>query len=80
MINLGIYKHYKGDEYEVVGLAHHTETKTPLVLYKPLYSIPDLEEQYNGDIVFARPIEMFTETVEINGKDIPRFEFKTDQP
>lgn len=66
-IDPGIYKHSKrGHLYEVIGVALQTETNEPLVLYKPLY-----ENKYD---YFARPYAMFTETTEINGQTVPRFE------
>lgn len=66
-IEPGIYKHNKhGHLYEVLGTALQTETNEPLVLYKPLY-----KNKYD---YFARPYTMFTETVEINGKNVSRFE------
>lgn len=75
MIKLGKYQHYKGEQYEVIGLAHHTETKSPMVLYKALYEIPELTKKYGNTVVFARPYEMFIETVIIKNKEIPRFKY-----
>lgn len=50
----GIYRHYKGGEYEVVGCARHSETEEWLVVYRPCY----------GDMgLWVRPLEMFIETV-----------------
>ncbi len=60
----GEYQHYKGGRYRVIGVAHHSETLEPLVVYQALY----------GDHSFwARPAMMFTETVTINGVTKPRF-------
>ena len=75
MIKNGKYQHYKGDMYEVIGLAHHTETKTPMVLYKALYDIPELTKIYGNPVIFTRPYEMFIETITINKKEIPRFKY-----
>lgn len=62
----GIYKHYKGNLYEVLGVARHSETEERHVVYKTLY----------GDYsMWVRPLSMFTETVEVNGEQILRFEF-----
>ena len=62
----GIYRHYKGSIYEVVGVAQHSETDEKLVVYKTLY----------GDFgLWVRPLAMFLETVEVGGKTVPRFEF-----
>ncbi len=64
-IELGIYEHYKGKLYEVVGVALHSETQEPLVVYKPLYK--------SIATYWVRPYEMFVENVEIDGKTFPRF-------
>ena len=60
----GKYVHYKGNEYEIVGVAKHSETLEPMVVYKALYG--------DGGL-WVRPYDMFFETVEINGETIPRF-------
>ena len=66
-ISKGTYKHSKsGKLYEVIGLVLETETEEPLVIYRPLY-----ENEYE---LFARPASMFTETVVLDGKSVPRFE------
>jgi hypothetical protein len=63
-IPLGLYKHYKGQHYSVVGFARHSETEELMVLYVPLYG----EGGY-----WVRPLTMFTESVTIDGATIPRF-------
>lgn len=60
----GFYRHYKGGEYEVVGVARHSETLEPLVLYRPLYNTTGL---------WVRPHAMFFEHVTIDGRPQPRF-------
>lgn len=60
----GRYRHYKGGEYEVVGVARHSETLEPLVLYRPLYGEGTL---------WVRPYAMFFENVEVDGVVRPRF-------
>lgn len=67
-IKLGKYKHYKGKEYEVVGVARHSETLEKLVVYKALY-------QPEGENIWVRPLKMFLEEIEIDGIKKPRFEF-----
>lgn len=63
---LGKYKHYKGAYYHVTGVARHSETQEPLVVYRCLY----------GDFsLWVRPLSLFTEEVVVAGKRIPRFEF-----
>lgn len=64
----GKYKHYKGKLYEVIGTAKHSETLEELVVYKALY-------QPEGENLWVRPLNMFTEEIIIEGKKIPRFEF-----
>ena len=66
-------RHYKGEDYEVIGRAHHTETGESVVLYKPLYSVPDLELLYSEGVIFARPETMFFDKVNYNGSTQPRF-------
>jgi hypothetical protein len=65
-IPLGLYRHYKGRHYSVVGFARHSETLETLVLYVPLYG----EGGY-----WVRPLAMFTETVTVDGKSVPRFDW-----
>ena len=60
----GRYRHYKGGEYEVLGVARHSETLEPLVLYRPLY---------NETGLWVRPHAMFFGDVEVNGTRLPRF-------
>lgn len=60
----GIYRHYKGAIYEVLGVAQHSETEEPLVVYRALY----------GDYgLWVRPQTMFQERVEVQGETLPRF-------
>jgi hypothetical protein len=67
----GRYRHYKGKEYEVLGIARHSETMEELVVYRALYEI---EGMGNGSL-WVRPKAMFAGTVSIEGKYIPRFEY-----
>ncbi|STZ08084.1 Uncharacterized protein conserved in bacteria [Moraxella caprae] len=61
----GIYRHYKGNLYQVLHTARHSETEETLVVYRALYG--DYE-------VWVRPLTMFCESVTIDGKTLPRFE------
>ena len=62
----GLYRHYKGNEYRVLGLARHSETLAPLVVYQALYG-------ERG--TWVRPAGMFVETVVMDGKKVPRFSY-----
>lgn len=69
----GRYKHYKGNEYEVLGVGRHTEADDYFVVYrtlKPKEGIPQL---------WLRPYSMFVETVEVDGKTLPRFQKVQDR-
>lgn len=65
-IKLGKYRHFKGNEYEVIGIAKHSETQEDMVVYKALY---------DNSSLWVRPAEMFDETVEHDGIKMKRFEF-----
>jgi len=65
-VKKGIYRHYKGNEYEVITVAKHSETEELMVVYRALYG----EYGY-----WVRPLEMFTEKVEVNGEMVERFKF-----
>lgn len=67
-LQAGVYQHFKGKFYLVLGLARHTETEELLVVYVPLY----LRE---GPRISVRPYDMFFEKVEHNGKEQPRFTY-----
>lgn len=60
----GRYRHYKGGEYEVIGVGRHSETEEQLVIYRALYGERGL---------WVRPLGMFTERLEIEGVTRPRF-------
>ncbi|MBB3168810.1 DUF1653 domain-containing protein [Simiduia aestuariiviva] len=65
-IKPGIYRHYKGQEYQVYGVVRHSETEEWLVVYRCLY----------GDFSWwSRPLDMFSEQVEVAGESVARFEF-----
>ena len=68
-IKPGIYKHYKNKKYKVICQATHSETREEVVVYQCLY----------GDYsIWVRPKQMFTELIEIEGRNIPRFEFVSE--
>jgi hypothetical protein len=62
----GRYRHYKGNEYTVIGIARHSETLEHLVVYR---------QEYGDRGLWVRPAAMFTETVEVDGRTVPRFAF-----
>lgn len=70
-LKLGVYEHYKGKRYEVIGIARHSETLEELVVYKALYE----SEEFGNDALWVRPKGMFLELVEVEGEKIPRFRF-----
>ena len=65
-IQPGRYRHYKGNEYTVVGTARHSETLEEMIVYR---------QEYGQHGLWVRPKSMFTETVEVDGRQVPRFEF-----
>ena len=68
-IKPGRYRHYKGKDYEVIAVARHSETEEEMVVYRTLY----------GDFsLWVRPLKMFLEIVEVEGREVPRFRFIGD--
>ena len=68
-IRLGKYRHFKGGEYEVVGLAHHSESMEDMVVYRALYG--------DGEL-WVRPLSMWEETIVRDGREIKRFTYIGD--
>ncbi len=64
-----IFEHFKGKRYKILGTARHSETLELCVVYQALYDEPT----FGDHAVWVRPLEMFLETVTINGQKIPRF-------
>ena len=65
-IRKGIYRHYKGNLYQVIEVATHSETQEQLVVYRTLY----------GDYsMWVRPLEMFEESIQVDGQEVARFTF-----
>ena len=69
-IKLGVYKHYKGNEYRVLAIASHSETLEKMVVYQALYG------EYG---IWVRPISMWNELVDVNGIKTPRFKFLREE-
>ncbi len=65
-IPTGRYRHYKGNEYTVLGVERHSETQEELVVYR---------QGYGDRSLWVRPKQMFLETIEIDGRAVPRFQF-----
>ena len=66
----GKYQHYKGKMYEVIGVAHHSETMQELVVYEALY-----RTDFGDDSLWVRPKDMFVEQVVVEGQQQPRFRY-----
>lgn len=66
----GRYRHYKGQHYEVIGTARHSETEEVLVVYRALYGTGGL---------WVRPVEMFCESVKSGAESVPRFLYVGDE-
>ena len=65
MFEKGIYRHYKGNLYELVDIANHSETLEKMVVYRALYGDKEL---------WVRPLSMWEESVIVDGKEVKRFE------
>lgn len=70
-IKPGIYKHFKGNIYRVIGIARHSETLEELVVYQAFYDSPE----FGKNAFWVRPVSMFSENVTVDGKTMPRFEY-----
>ena len=66
----GLYEHYKGKQYGVIGTAYNTETNEMMVVYKALY-----KGDFPEDLLWVRPLSMFKENVTVDGKLMPRFRY-----
>ncbi|MCH9655303.1 MAG: DUF1653 domain-containing protein [Planctomycetes bacterium] len=62
----GRYRHYKGNDYIVIEIARHSETEEEMVVYR---------QDYGERGLWVRPMPMFLETVNVDGREVPRFEF-----
>lgn len=67
----GRYRHYKGREYIVLGVARHSETEEELVVYR---------QDYGDRSLWVRPRAMFEEQVEVHGRQVPRFALVANEP
>ena len=71
MVELGHYRHFKGNVYEVIAIAKHSETEEEMVIYK---SLGDEKTSDRGVGIWVRPMNMWTEMITRDGKTFPRFE------
>ena len=69
MVKIGKYRHYKGNEYEVLCIANHSETLEPMVVYRALYG---------DNQVWVRPLYMWNEKVLVDGVETVRFKYVGD--
>lgn len=65
-LKIGRYRHYKGNDYDLLGVARHSETGEEFAVYRALYGDHGL---------WIRPLAMFLEEVEVAGKKVPRFQY-----
>ena len=70
-VRVGVYEHYKGKRYQVIGLGKIEATLEDVVIYKPLYEV----KEFPQDMFWVRPVKVFTEDVEIDGEMRPRFKY-----
>ncbi len=66
MLKIGTYQHFKGNYYQVLHIARHSETEEYMVVYHP---------KNNKNDIWVRPLNMFAETIEINGNKQQRFSY-----
>lgn len=71
-VKKGVYKHFKGRLYQVIGFARHSENLEEMVIYRHYEEDPDAE--FFGEL-WVRPLKMFGETIEKDGKKVKRFEY-----
>jgi hypothetical protein len=64
-VKTGRYRHFKGNEYTVLGVARHSETQEEMVVYR---------QEYGDRSLWVRPLAMFQEMVTVEGKEVPRFQ------
>ena len=71
---LGRYQHFKGKTYELIAIARDSETMEEIAVYKADYDSPE----FGKNALWVRPVKMFLENVNSNGKEVPRFRFIED--
>jgi cyclomaltodextrinase len=71
----GLYEHYKKKQYRVLGIARHSENLELHVIYQALYNCPE----FGNQPIWIRPLKMFTEEININGVNVPRFKYVSQE-
>ena len=74
-IPLGVYQHYKGKQYRVLGFAYSAKGHETVVLYHALYPVDDLDVAFGGKVTFMRTQRNFTENVVVDNQPVARFQF-----
>ncbi len=75
-MKIGLYRHYKNKRlYQVIGIAHESDTQQKMVVYRGLYSPEDLLAEYGEFPLFVRAYTIFNEMVEVDGVMVPRFTY-----
>lgn len=69
MLKKGVYRHFKGNHYRVIGIAKDSESLEEMVVYSSVS---------NSDEIWVRPVKMFMETITVDGKEVKRFEWSTE--
>ncbi len=70
-VRLGKYRHFKGNLYQLIEVAHHSETQEPMAVYRALYGEQGL---------WVRPLSMFLETIQRDGEILQRFQYVEESP
>ena len=74
-VRKGLYRHFKGKEYRVIGVARHSETLEKLVIYQALYE----SEKFGNNALWVRPISLFLMMKTVGDKKVPAFEFLREE-
>lgn len=74
-VTKGVYAHYKGKKYRVLGVGRHSETLEEVVVYQALYD----SKEFGMNAIWVRPKQMFLESVKIDDKEVPRFQLVKEE-
>lgn len=70
-IRIGKYRHYKGNEYQIIGIGRNSDTFEKMVVYQGLYN----SDEFGDKPIWVRPVSEFVESVEVDGQQIQRFTY-----